>query len=261
MSVSIRLNNLRWKYGEREILKGICTTLKERSFTAIIGPNGSGKTTLLRNILKTLEPEVNSVFIADTDVMDLARRDLARILGYVPQGAKIDFNFSVFDIVLMGRTPHLKRFQNEDERDMAIARHAMEITEVWYLRDQQINEVSGGEAQRVVIARALAQEPKVLILDEPTAHLDLHHQIDIMNMVANQCKDKDITAVTVLHDLNLAFEYSDHVVLLNDGSIFMEGEPEEVLTAENIRKVYGIDISITHNPATGKPHIIPDYSG
>lgn len=257
MTYPIQIKNLKWSFGEDNILKSISLDIKEGSFVCLVGPNGSGKTTLLKNILKIYEPHKNTIYINNNDITKLKHKYLAQNIASVPQNTSVDFDFTVLDIVLMGRSPHLKRFQSEGKRDFRIAKESMEMTNTWKLRDRSINSLSGGERQRVIIARALTQEPDILVLDEPISNLDIHHQIEILGLVKELCKDKGLTVITVLHDLNLALQYSDYLVLLDKGKIIVKGAPDEVLTEKNIKKVYNIDVCIIKNPINGKPHIIP----
>ena len=178
-------------------------------------------------------------------------------MAVVSQSTEIEFDFSVQGIVLMGRTPHISRFCSESEKDIEIAMNAMKMTNTWELRNKSINELSGGERQRVVVARAIAQETGIILLDEPISHLDIHHQIEIMNQLKQLNQNKNITIIAVLHDLNIAAAYSDHMILMYDKGVYKDGTPEEVLTEEIIKKVYGLDVYITKNPKTGKTFIMP----
>lgn len=251
----IIIKNLNYNYGETHILDNININFERNKFYSIIGPNGSGKTTLLKNILRTLPVESKSIYIDDQDLTSFKNKDLAKKISSVPQNTNIDFQFSVFDIVLMGRTPYLKRFETEGNKDLLIVQEAMEMTNTWHLKDKNINELSGGERQRVIIARALAQQCEIILLDEPISNLDIQHQIEILDTI--KYLNRNVTIVAVLHDLNLAAQYSDSLILLNNGKIVSYGTVEEVLTEKNIRSAYNMDTYIIKNPVTGKPHIIP----
>ncbi len=251
------VKNLNWHFGERQILHDINLTIEKKKFYSIIGPNGSGKTTLLRNLSKSLEPKDHTVYIHDVDLKKLTNKEVAKKIACVPQNTNIDFDFSVMDIVLMGRSPYFRPFQTEGEEDIHIARKAMKLTNVWHLKGKNINEISGGERQRVIIARALTQQPNIMLLDEPVSQLDIQHQMELMDTMNDLIADKGMTVVAVLHDLNLAAQYSDLLILLNEGKIVMQGTPESVLTRENIEAVYNIEVYIMNHPVTGKPHIIP----
>ncbi len=252
----VAVRGLSWRYGNRQVLSDITLSFEKGKLYSIIGPNGSGKTTLLRNIAKSLEPAAGSVFLNGTDIMDLSTRDVARKLSVVPQNTYIDFDFTVLDIVLMGRNPYISRLGSESREDMAAAEHAMRLTNTWDFRGKSINEVSGGERQRALVARALAQDTAVMLLDEPVSQLDLHHQIELMDMVLSLSQDRKRTILSVMHDLNLAARYSDFLILLNGGRVVVQGTPWQVLTRENIETVYHLDSCIVNNPVTGKPFLI-----
>lgn len=253
----IVIKNLNWSFGDKKILDNINLQLNKGDFCSIIGPNGSGKTTLLKNISKNLHPNKNTVFIESKDLLSYSNKKLAQKIANVPQNTYIDFEFSALDIVLMGRTPYLGRFQKESLADLEIAQTAMENTNTWHLKDKKITQLSGGERQRVLTARAISQETEILLLDEPISHLDIHQQIEILDTVKNLNNTRNLTVVTVLHDLNIAAEYSDSVIMVNEGKILAYGNPKEVLTEENIKKVYDMKFHMMKNPITGKPYIIP----
>ncbi|WP_123054170.1 ABC transporter ATP-binding protein [Clostridium sp. JN-1] len=254
-SSAINVQNLSYSFNTNEILHKININFLENKFYSIIGPNGSGKTTFLKNIAKILKPKKKTVFIENMDILNLKNKFLAKRLAVVPQDSTIDFDFSAWDIVLMGRTPYLSKFENESKEDCDIVKSAMNMTNTWHLRNKLINQLSGGEKQRVLIARALAQDTDIILLDEPISHLDLHHQIEILDTIKS-LNDK-VTVITVLHDLNLASQYSDYLILMDNGSIVKQGTPEEVMTEETIKDVYKINICMIKNPVNGKPHVIP----
>ncbi len=259
MSDGITIRNLSWSFGENRVLKDLCIDIPSGQFTGIIGPNGSGKTTLLRNISASLRPERNRVLLGQEDVLTLTPRELALRMAYVPQNTHIAFDFSVEDIVLMGRNPHLGRFQQEGEEDIEIARQAMELTGTLPFKDRKITELSGGERQRVLIARALAQQSNIILLDEPTSNLDIKHQVEILQMVKSLVKTKSLTVVCVLHDLNLAAHFCETIVLLHHGQVFRQGKVEEVLQPDVIEEVYGLPVTMMQDPATGAPYILPNF--
>ncbi len=257
MSSSIKVKQLQFGYRDNIVLDNINLNVESSSFVSIIGPNGSGKSTLLKNISKALIPDKGEVWLDACEIKTLKPKQLARKMAVVPQDTNIDFDFSVYETVLMGRTPFLKRFESEGPRDHALARWAMEITNTWHLRDRSVTEISGGERQRVIVARALAQEPSIILLDEPTAHLDIQHQMELLELLASLNKTNALTVITVLHDLNLAAQFSEYIFLMKEGKIFAKGQPEKVLTPENIRLVYGMEVAITDNPLTGRFNVIP----
>lgn len=251
----ITVKNLNFKYGEKSILENINFNIQKNKFYSILGPNGSGKTTLLKNINKSLEQIKNTIFIENEDLYFIKNKDLAKKISWVPQNTSIDFDFSVMDIVLMGRNPYISRFSSESHEDLTIVEESMKITNTWNLKDKNIRELSGGERQRVIIARALAQKTDILLLDEPTSNLDIHHQIELLDTI--KFVNSNMTIVAVLHDLNLASQYSDYLILLKDGKIISIGTPEQVLTKHNIQLAYDIDVNIIKDPITLRPHIIP----
>lgn len=252
----IEIKSLSFSY-EEEVLNNINITIEKGKFYTILGPNGSGKTTLLKLISKALNIDKGKVFIEEKDLYSIKSKQLAKKMAMVPQSTEIEFDFSVEDIVLMGRTPHIARFSAEGEKDFKIAREAMEITNTLTLKDKKINELSGGERQRVIVARAICQDTDIILLDEPISHLDIHHQIEIMNEMKQLNENKNITIVAVLHDLNIAAAYSDHMILMDKGRVHSFGRPEEILNEKAIKEVYGLQVYITKNPKTNKTFIMP----
>ncbi|RCX20111.1 iron complex transport system ATP-binding protein [Anaerobacterium chartisolvens] len=253
----ISVKGLDWNYGEDRVLENVTLDLYSNGFYGIIGPNGSGKTTLLKNISRSLITKKGKVFLSERDITEFSNKELAKKISYVPQNTNLEFEFSVTDIVLMGRSPYLKRFQCESTYDMGIAKYAMQVTDIWHLRHKNIGMVSGGERQRVIIARALAQQADVMLLDEPVSQLDIHHQIEILEILKKLTEDNRLTVVMSIHDLNMAAQYCERLILMDKGRIFKEGGPHEVIVEENIRRVYGLNAFIMKNPLTDKPHLIP----
>jgi len=257
MTEYLKVKDLYFSYHKNHTLKDINLLVEKGSFVTIIGPNGSGKSTLLKIISKVILPDQGEILFDSASLLSLKQKQIARKMAVVPQNFTIDFSFTVFETVLMGRTPFLTRFQNEDEKDMALAKWAMEITNTWHLKDRTVTELSGGELQRVIVARALTQEPKIILLDEPTAHLDIQYQMELLELLQSLNQTSGLTVIAVLHDLNLAAQFSQYMFLMKDGQAFAMGKPQEVLTAENIRDVYGMEIAVTDNPLTGKFNVIP----
>ncbi|RKX81796.1 MAG: ABC transporter [Spirochaetes bacterium] len=258
--VIVETKNLNWSYNETKVLDNVSIDIQFGTFSGILGPNGAGKTTLLKLILNLLKVEKNSILIRGKDIKNYSRKELARIEAYVPQSIKMDFNFTVEQVVLMGRTPFLGRFDRESGRDFEIAEWAMKETGVLGLKNKLITQLSGGELQRVVIARALTQEPIIMALDEPTSHLDIHHQINILSILRSLAKKEGLTIVAVLHDVNHALEYCNNIFLLDQGKIVDSGSPEKVITPEVMKNVYNLDVNIKKNPFTGNPYIVHDYA-
>ncbi|MCD6397932.1 MAG: ABC transporter ATP-binding protein [Spirochaetaceae bacterium] len=256
----IETRNLNWAYNGIKVLDNVSMDIRFGTFTGILGPNGAGKTTLIKLILNLLQVEKNSILIRGKDIKFYSRKELAKIEAYVPQNVKIDFHFTVEQVVLMGRTPFMGRFDRESQKDIQIAEWAMKETGVLKFKDKLITQLSGGELQRVVIARALAQEPIIMVLDEPTSHLDIHHQISILSILRVLAKREGLTIIAVLHDINLALEYCDNLFLLDQGKIVNSGFPEKVITPEIMKDVYNLNVKITKNPFTGNIHMIHDYA-
>jgi len=244
-------------YGSVKILDRVSFSIESGELAGLLGPNGSGKTTLLRVISRTLKPKVGTILLNEADVYSMRSSDVARNLAVVPQIQNVEFDFTALDLVLMGRHPHIHRFKRESKTDLEIAKEAMELTNTWHLAEKPINELSGGERQLVMIARALAQQPKVLLLDEPTSHLDINNQIGIMGLLRKICEEKGIAALAVFHDFNLAAKYCDSGIMLKGGKIFAIGRIDEVLTEDNIRKVFNVEVMVRKHPATGTLYVIP----
>jgi len=253
----ISVNNLDYAYDEIPVLRGIDISLEKGMFYSILGPNGSGKTTLLKNLQKLLKTQRKCIYINGDDITSISVKELSKRLAVVPQETHMDFDFSVIDMVLMGRSPYLKRFESESSCDLQLAQEAMTITDTWKLKDKSVRNISGGELQRAVVSRAMIQDTEILLLDEPVSHLDIHHQISILNTVSGFSRSKKITVIAVMHDINLAVEFSDSVILLNHGVVEAMGSPEEVITKERIRSLYSMECMIIKNPSSGKPHVIP----
>lgn len=253
----ITINKLDWAFGQHKILDDINLTIDEGGIYGIIGPNGSGKTTLLKNIARCLMPEKNSIHLGDKDLTQFSNKSLAKEISYVPQNTDMEFEFSVMDMVLMGRSPYIKRLQSESSNDIEIAKNAMEMTNTWDLRDKNINMISGGERQRTVIARALAQKANIMLLDEPVSQLDLHHQLEIMDILKRLAIENKVTVVMSIHDLNIAAQFCDRLILMDKGKIFKEGMPNEIIKEDIVYSVYGVKAIVMKNPITGTPHLIP----
>lgn len=252
----IRIQNINVSFGNVNALKDISLHMERGRFYGILGPNGSGKTTLLRSIAKSLKPQRGSILVNGVDIGKIKTKELSRKLAYMYQSTDIQCDYSVTDVVLMGRNPYLGRFQTEGPTDREMAEKAMKAANVWQLRDRRINEISGGERQRAFIARALVQDTDIVLLDEPVSHLDLQHQIEFLD-IARKITQKQRTVVAVLHDLNLASTYCDYLFLLKGGAIIAQGEPEKVLTEGIIEEVYGIKPYIVRGVNNNKPYIIP----
>jgi iron complex transport system ATP-binding protein len=255
--VLLNVDGIECRYGSVKVLEDVSLSVKGGDFVGILGPNGSGKTTLLKSISRTLKPHKGTILLNKTDIYSLKSVDVAKQMAVVPQETSIGFNFSALDIVLMGRNPHMKRFQMESEKDITVARKVMNLTNIWHLAERPINELSGGEKQRVIIARALAQEPKILLLDEPLTHLDIMNQLEIMDLVKDLCVKEKLVVLAVFHDLNLAARYCDSAIMLKDSKIFAAGGLAEVLTSENIKNVFHVDAIVQKHLVTNSVFVIP----
>lgn len=255
--VLLSVENVSFSYGSIEAVHNLSFSVAEGEVFGLLGPNGSGKSTVVRLLSRVLSPRTGQVNFAGRDLKAYSREELARQIAVVPQETHLELPFSVLEVVLMGRTPHLGRFGFERELDVAIAYQAMEQTGVQDLVAREIHELSGGERQRVILARALAQQPRVLLLDEPTAFLDIRHQVEVYDLVKALSRQNGLTVVAILHDLNLAALYCDRLALLKFGQVFCQGIPEQVLTYTNIKVVYETEVYIGLNDLTGKVHILP----
>ncbi len=256
MSARYSIRNLSAGYGDMTVLQDVSLELEHSEFAAVIGPNGSGKTTLLRAISRIPMKRSGAILLDGKEINSIAARAFARRVAVVPQDTLVAFDFSVLEIVLMGRSPTLGRFAVEGSRDTEIAIQALARTGTAHLKDRQINALSGGERQRVLVARALAQEPDVLLLDEPTSHLDISFQFEIMDLVRSLNRERGMTVLAVLHDLNLASQYCDRLIMIGQGKVQADGSPDEVITADNIRRVYGAEVWVRRHPATSRPYVI-----
>ncbi|MEK0324707.1 MAG: ABC transporter ATP-binding protein [Nitrosopumilus sp.] len=248
--LDLKLDNVSCVYDSHPILDGIKFYCKPNDFVGIVGPNGSGKTTLLRAISRVLRPSVGSVTVDGQDPYLMEPIVLARKLAVVPQDSVVSFDFTALEVVMMGRNPHVEPFKMEGPHDLQIAKHAMELTKCLSHAERKMSKLSGGERRMVIIARALAQEPKILLLDEPTLNLDVGHQIELMDTVKNLCKKNGLIVLSVFHDFNLASRYSDYLLMLSQGKLFSVGTPEEVFTEENIQDVFNVKTEITNHPVT-----------
>ncbi len=250
----LNIQNLFCRYPKFQ-LSNINIDIAKGSFAGIIGPNGSGKTTLFRAITGTLGMKSGKILLSDKNLHSFSLRERAQNIAIVSQFIEAG-DMSVEDYVLIGRIPYHSRFNFfETDEDFAIARKYMEMTDTWRFKDQLMSELSGGEQQLAGIARALTQQPELLLLDEPTSHLDITHQVHILNLLQQLNQEMGLSVLMVIHDLNLASEYCDQLILVNQGKIHTQGTPEEVLTFQNIEEVYQTIVVTQNNPLSGKPAI------
>lgn len=254
MSNILSIQNLSCGYPKFQ-LSDINFDILKGSFAGIIGPNGSGKTTLFRAITGTLALKSGKIQLSDKNLKSFSLRERAQNIAIVSQFIEAG-DMSVEDYVLMGRIPYHSRFSVfETDEDFEIARKYMEMTDTWRFKDQLMSELSGGEQQLAGIARALTQQPQLLLLDEPTSHLDITHQVHILNVLQQLNQEMGLSVLMVIHDLNLASEYCDRLILVNQGKIHTQGTPEEVLTFQNIEDVYQTVVVTQNNPLSGKPAV------
>jgi iron complex transport system ATP-binding protein len=252
----LEVSGIACAYDGADVLSDVTVRLQPGDFTAVAGPNGSGKSTLIRAMSRVLRPRLGSALLEGEDLYALPARRSAQAIAVLPQESSLEFEFSCEEVVMMGRAPHLGRFETESERDLAVVRDAMERTSCWELRKRPVVELSGGERQRVLLARAFAQEPKILLLDEPTAHLDLSFQVQILRLVHALRDEKKTAVLASLHDLNLAAAYADRIVLLSKGKIAAAGAPKEVLVESVLRPVFGPEVMVRTHPDTNAPLVL-----
>lgn len=253
----LEVDNLKFGYGDDLVLNGISFNVKKGEFLSIIGPNGSGKSTLLKTLNNLYPTKSGEISLEGNNVKSLKKKDLAKKMALVLQDNNIEYDFTVEDIVLMGRHPHKGRFERENADDYKIVDESLEMTNTLDLKDRLVTEISGGERQRVMIAKALAQKPSLILLDEPTSHLDINHQIEILKLLKNMNEELGTTIVLVIHDINLGIRYSDRVIMLNEGKIVEIGNSERVITKDNIKLAYDIDVAIEKNLYTDSLYITP----
>jgi iron complex transport system ATP-binding protein len=251
----IEVKSIFFRYHEDWVLQDVSFRVEKGEFIGLIGPNGSGKTTLLKILYRLLSPQNGEVLFELLPLKRMDRKDIAKRIGVVAQETHLLFPFNVMEIVLMGRSPYLGHLMFESEKDLEIARKAMEWTETLPFSERPIDELSGGERKRVFIARALAQEPEVILLDEPTANLDIHHQVDFLDLILTLNRERGLTIIMASHDMNIASEFCDRLILLQEGRVYKIGTPNEVITQENIEQVYGCEVWVDQNPISGMPRI------
>lgn len=248
--------NIRFAYDSTFQLTDISLRIEKGGFWGVIGPNGSGKSTLLRVLSKVYEPDSGNIQIAGSSLKALTLRNLARIMAVVGSEAQFAFPFQVLDVVLMGRLPYIGRLGTYSSGDSEKAQEALRKTETWEFRNRYIHELSSGERQRVLLARALAQEPQILLLDEPTAHLDLHYEVQIFQILQNLNRSEQLTILAISHNLNLMGEFCKNLLVLDRGACHATGTPEEVLTPELLSDVFRIDCRVEPNPFSQAPAIL-----
>lgn len=254
----LEIDRLSVAYGDHVVIKELSLTVQPGEVLAVAGPNGAGKTTLVRAVSGVIPVRAGEVRVAGKAVTRLSPGERARYLAVVPQARQLPGTFSVYETTLIGRTPYLGWLGQPGERDHSLTRWALERTELAAAAARQVGELSGGEQQRVLLARALAQDTPVLLLDEPTTHLDLRHQSSILNLARRLANETQRAILMVLHDLNLAGLYADRVALLAEGELFAVGAPDKVLTDENLAAIYQVPVNVIPHPEYGTPLILPN---
>ncbi|WP_051412082.1 heme ABC transporter ATP-binding protein [Halonatronum saccharophilum] len=239
----VEVEDLTFSYGEEKILRGVNFKVSKGEIFGIIGPNGSGKSTLLKLLARGMKGYKGKISLLAKDLNFYKQKDLAKRVGVLPQRTEVSFNLSVEEVVEMGRHPYVSRWRGMREEDMDIVLQSLETTNTLSLKDKSINDISGGERQRVLLARVLAQGPNLLLLDEPTSALDINYQLEIFSLL-KKLKSEGRTIIIILHDLNLASNFCDRVLLLDKGNVKSIGEPKKVITSDNIKDVYGCKVGV-----------------
>ena len=252
---AIEAKNIRFSYTTDEVIKDVSLVLEQGEFLGVIGPNGAGKSTILRILCGILQPKQGEVLIFSENIERMGSKSIAQHIGFVPQETHFLLNFSVEDIVLMGRYPYLQAFRKESKKDREAVEYALLSAGVSEFKKRPINSLSSGERQRVVIARTLAQEPQVLLLDEPTSHLDLYHRSAVMKLL-KKLNEQGMSVVIVNHDLNLASFYCKRLILMHQGKIHSEGPPQSLINASTLSEVYGTEVEIINHPDKKIPQIL-----
>ncbi len=257
MTALLSAHTLSFSYNTAPTLIDIDFALESGARRALLGPNGSGKTTLLKLLTGILSPTRGSISYQATDLKKMTRREIAKRVALVPQEMNLQFGFTVAQMVMLGRTPHARALAGASKQDRAVVEEMMEMTEIGEMRERVVTELSGGEQQRVVIAMALAQQPQVLLLDEPTVHLDINHQIEILELLKELNRERGLTVLATMHDLNLAALYFGDLALLERGRIVAQGAPQQVLNVEQIRHVFNAEVMIQPHPTQqNSPQVI-----
>lgn len=254
--MTLKVRNIAQNYGSHQVLKDISLEVPEGNMVAVLGPNGCGKSTLIKTVCKIRPPARGSILVDDTDISNIDPREFSRYVGYVPQKYAPSDYMQVFDAVLLGRSPYMGWTYSKEDFD--IASHAVERMGVQDLINKSVQDLSGGQVQKVIIARAIAQEPRYFVLDEPTSALDLRNQLNTLRTMKSIMRDTNAGVFVALHDLNLAMRFSDSVVMLKDGCVYAQGRPEDVITPESIMEVYGVNSEIVDGRGGKYVHICED---
>jgi len=254
--VSLQVQQAYFSYLDGLVLHDINLFVKTGEMVGLIGPNGSGKTTLIKLASGVLKPDRGEIRLDGSSLTRLSRKSIARSVAMVPQQFNIPFAFTTIEVAMLGRTPFFRTFAEESEVDKQFVSNALELVGISELKERYFDELSGGERQKVILAMALAQQPRLLLLDEPTVHLDITHQIEILELVRRLNLERGLTVIAAMHDLNLASLYFDRLILLKEGRVSADGSPAQVLTEGRIREVFSASVRVEPHPATGVPHIV-----
>ena len=253
--------NLTCGYGKEPVVRGVTFDLHAGDFLGVVGPNGCGKSTLIRGLTGILRATSGRAALQGQNVRTLSRRAIARRIAVIPQDTLPLFGFSVVEMVLMGRNPHLGRLQRTGEHDLSLVHEALRQTDLYALRHRKVTELSGGERQRAVIARALAQQPALLLLDEPDSHLDIGHQIQLFDLLDSLNRTRELALLCVSHNINLGCSYCHRLMLMQEGRVVATGPPKDIVTPKSIRDLYGVDAVVQTSPVNGSPLVIPCARG
>ena len=256
--VNLEIEKITLDYGQQPVIKDLSFQLHPGELFGLVGPNGCGKTSIIKALSRVLSPSAGRILLDGKELTVISRNELARFIGVVPQNPYLPETFTVFEVVILGRNPYLGLFSRETAGDIAIVWQAMQRTDITHLAKRRIGELSGGEKQRVTIARVLAQEPQVILMDEPTANLDISQQQDILDLVAGMCYEQNIAGLIAIHDLNIAAQYCTRILMLKNGQRYTEGTPGEVITAENVREVFDAETTIYPHPENNLPMVLPN---
>jgi iron complex transport system ATP-binding protein len=254
--IGLEIRQVYFSYLDGLVLHNINLSVKPGEMVGLLGPNGSGKTTLIKLASGVLKPVQGEIRLDGSNLSQLSRRFIARHIAVVPQQFHIPFAFTASEIVMLGRTPFLRPLAEENETDRRLVDNALELVGIKELAGRRFDELSGGERQKVILAMALAQQPKLLLLDEPTVHLDIAHQVEILELVRSLNMGQGLTVIAAMHDLNLAALYFDRLILLKEGRVWADGAPSEVLTEAKISEVFSASVRVEKHPLTGVPHIV-----
>jgi iron complex transport system ATP-binding protein len=253
---ALGIRHVSFSYSDGLVLDDVDLSVASGEMVGLLGPNGSGKTTLVKLASGVLKPLKGEIRLDDADLKSLGRKTVARSVAVMPQYFHIPFAFTVGEVIALGRLPFIRTIAGETAADREAVSSAMVVVGIEDLAERRFDELSGGERQKVVLAMALAQQPRLLLLDEPTAHLDISHQVEILEQVRRLNRDHGVTIIAAIHDLNLASLYFDRLVLLKEGRVIADGPPDEVITEEIVRRVFAAPVTVDRHPLTGAPHVV-----